>query len=228
MKIIKFIPFGGRKRLIEPTVTKIPQWWRDGEAVMKKGDYEQPGMKACVPFMEIMMSGYTINLPFDVFVSKNESGEVSIKWNGPDEGEWPRFIAERPKELGATIPRPAGHLPNHFVWLSQWSWKTPRGYSVMVTHPFNRFDLPFTTLSATMDADKFQGNGNIPFFLKEDFEGVIPQGTPIIQIFPYKRNKWKSWIDDSVVNDIYRKQAMPIREPGKSYKKLFWVKKVYE
>jgi hypothetical protein len=225
MKIIKFIPFGGRKKLMPPSVSKIPQWWRDGELVLSQGE---PGLKSCVPFMEVMMSGYTINLPFDLFVSKNEEGNTSIKWNAPGHNGWPNFIEERPKELGETIPRPAGHLPNGFIWAGQWSWKTPKGYSALVTHPFNRFDLPFTTLSATMDADKFYGNGNVPFFLKEDFQGVIPAGTPIIQIFPYKRDKWKSWVDDSELERINEKQLINLRTPEGSYKKRFWVKKVYE
>lgn len=225
MKIIKFIPFGGRKNLMPPSVSKIPQWWKDGELVLSNGE---AGLKSCIPFMEIMMSGYTINLPFDVFVSKNEDGTVNVKWNAPNHNAWPRFIDERPKELGETIPRPAGHLPNGFVWSMQWSWKTPKGYSVLVTHPFNRFDLPFTTLSASMDSDKFNANGNVPFFIKEGFQGVIPEGTPIAQIFPYKRDKWKSWVDDSVLDTINKKQVADLRKPDGSYKKRFWVKKVYE
>ena len=76
MKIIKFIPFGGRKKLMPPSVSKIPQWWRDGELVLSQGE---PGLKSCVPFMEVMMSGYTINLPFDLFVSKNEEGKLVIR-----------------------------------------------------------------------------------------------------------------------------------------------------
>ena len=208
-----------------PSVSKIPKWWKDGETVISSGT---PGIKACVPFMEIMKSGYTINLPFDIFVSKNEDGTTNLKWNAPKEAGWPTFIEERPPDLGATIPRPAGHLPNGFVWSSQWSWKTPKGYSVIVTHPFNRFDLPFTTVSGTIDSDKFQGNGNIPFFIKEDFQGVIPEGTPIAQIFPFKRDKWKSWVDDSVLDSIYKNQISKLREPDGSYKKAFWVRKVYE
>lgn len=208
-----------------PSISKIPQWWKDGELLLSNG---QAGLKSCIPFMEIMMSGYTINLPFDLFVSKNDDGTINVRWNAPNENGWPRFVDERPKELGETIPRPAGHLPNGFVWSSQWSWKTPKGYSVIVTHPFNRFDLPFTTVSGIIDSDKFQGNGNIPFFLKEDFQGVIPEGTPIAQIFPYKRSKWKSWVDDSGIPDIEKNQISTLREPNGSYKKRFWIKKVYE
>jgi len=225
LKLIKFIPFGGRKNLMPPSVSKIPQWWKDGELVQSNGE---AGLKSCIPFMEIMMTGYTVNLPFDIFVSKNDDGTINLRWNAPNESGWPTFVAERPQELGKTIPRPPGHLQNSFVWSSLWAWKTPKGYSCIVTHPFNRFDLPFTTVSGVIDSDKFQGNGNIPFFLKEDFQGVIPEGTPIAQLFPYKRTKWRSWIDDSDIPDIQKNQTSTLREPDGSYKKRFWIRKVYE
>ena len=224
MRLIKFISFAEKKQLIHPSISKIPQWWKDGEFELPDGG---PGMKTCIPFMEVMNSGYTVNSPFDIFIGKTEEGNVSIKWNGPGE-RWSEFLQERPKELGFKIPRPAGHLPNHFVWSSLWGWKTPKGYSTLVTHPFNRFDLPFTTLSAIIDSDVFNGNGNIPFFIKENFEGVIPEGTPLFQLFPYKRDKWKSWTDDSVRDNVQYNQLNELRQPGMSYKKRFWKKKVYE
>ena len=225
MRLIKFISFAEKKQLVLPSISKIPQWWKDGEFELPGG---ANGMKTCIPFMEVMNSGYTINDPFDIFVSKTEEENISVKWNAPNEGKWTEFIQERPKELGFNIPRPAGHSPNHFVWSSLWGWKTPKGYSTLVTHPFNRFDLPFTTLSAIVDSDDFNGNGNIPFFIKENFEGIIPEGTPLFTLFPYKRDKWKSWVDDSEVNKINHKQLKEIRDPGMSYKKRFWKKKVYE
>lgn len=225
MKLIKFIPFMEGKELVRPSVSKIPQWWKDGELTIFES---QPGLKSCIPFMEIMSSGYTINLPFDIFVAKSEDGDITIRWNSPEEGAWPNFVAERPKELGETIPRPAGHSPNHFVWSQQWGWKTPKGYSSIVCHPFNRFDLPFTTVAGIIDSDKFNGNGNLPFFLKEDFQGVIYEGTPIATIFPYKRDKWQSWFDDSVIPSVKEKQMKDLRQPGGSYKKRFWQRKVYK
>jgi hypothetical protein len=227
LKSIKFIPFGGKQILTEPSVSKIPQWWKDGESEINHSGHSQPGLKSCIPFMEIMMSGYVINAPFDIYIDASNKDKIQISWNGPQEGDWPSFIQERPKDLGYTIPRPAGHLENHFVWYSQWSWQVPKGYSVLVTHPFNRFDLPFTTLSGIIDSDTFHGNGKIPFFIKEGFTGVIKEGTPIMQIMPFKREKWKHLIDGSGIKDIYRSQVMKLSKPGSSYKKLFWSKKQY-
>jgi len=232
MKIIKFIPWQEHYPLVKPRRSQIPQWWKKGETeVVIDGVKQGSGMKSCIPFMEIMSSGYEILTPFDIHVFKDEKGNTQVKWNGPE--GWEDFVSERPKELGATIPRAAGHLPMGFIWSCQWSWKTPRGYSTFVTHPFNRYELPFTTLNGIIDSDKFHGNGNIPFFIREDFSGTIPEGTPFVQIFPFKRDKWKMWTDDSFNDKILEEQNRKLRmadENGAypwSYKKKFWKKKEF-
>lgn len=228
MKIIKFIPWS-KTHLSPPTKTPLPEWWKKGELSYPEDDGSiSAGMKACIPFMEIMMSGYVLRTPFDIYVTKGETGETSIRWNAPPENGWTGFIGERPHQLGATIPRPAGHEPNGFVWSSQWSWKTPKGYSTIVTHPFNRFDLPFTTMSGIMDSDRFHSSGNLPFFIKKDFVGIIPEGTPYAQLIPVKREVWKSWSNDITNDLIFDKQIKELRTDEGSYKKKFWVRKEYK
>jgi len=122
------------------------------------------------------------------------------------------------------MPRPAGHLRNHLVWTSNWAWKTPKGYSMLVTHPLNGWHLPFTTMSAIIDSDKFNGPGNIPFFLKKDFEGIIPKGTPYAQLIPIKRKKWtmvysKKLTDSMMYNGVENTSGL--------YKERTWEKKIY-
>ena len=135
-------------------------------------------------------------------------------------------IGERIGLTGHTMPRPAGHLNNHLIWLPQWGWKTPRGYSTLVTHPFNRFDLPFTTTTAIIDSDKYWGAGNIPFFLKDGFEGIIPKGTPYVQIIPIKRKKWLSVLNPAMI-DAGRYLGNVTRSNERYYKKHRRVVKEY-
>jgi hypothetical protein len=142
-----------------PAKKVIPQWYKDGESYYYTSDSPEPsaGLKTCMPFLDVLISGYCLVLPFDIYVGKKEDGSVSIEWNSPE--KWGDFVGQRPHESGATIPRPAGHMDAHFVWSNKWGWKTPRGYSTIVTHPYNRFDLPFTTMSGFMDSDKISVNG---------------------------------------------------------------------
>jgi len=219
----------------EPIKKFIPEWYKKAEtyyvsesdnvSVEDGTQEEMAGLKTCVPFLDCMISGYAIVTPFDIFIGKNDDGTLAIRWNGPD--SWEDFINERPKESGSTMPRPTGHYPNHLVWSNRWGFRAPRGYSVLITHPLNRHDLPFTTLSGLIDSDNFWANGNIPFFIKEDFLGVIPKGTPIAQIIPIKRKKWKM-IKTQGYKDIYNKQGNLARQKETKYKKKDWVKKVFE
>jgi hypothetical protein len=78
-----------------------------------------------------------------------------------------------------------------------------------------------------MDSDKYSTSGNIPFFIKEDFVGVIPAGTPFAQIIPIKRSDWSSIKNDRGIQYLEDLQGTFVRSPGKSYKKYFWARKEY-
>lgn len=211
----------------------IPEWYKKAEthfsseedlAIEEGTQKMNAGLKTCVPFLDAMLSGYALVMPFDIYVGKTEDGDLDIKWNAPQ--GWENFIEERPRGSGSTMPRPAGHAPNHLVWSGRWGIKVPKGYSVLVTHPLNRQDLPFTTSSAIMDSDKFFGNGNVPFFIKEDFIGVIEKGTPFAQIIPIKRKRWKM-IHNSALKDSLQRQGNDVRKKEGTYKKKYWTRKEY-
>ena len=228
MKIIRFFSRKEYQNAGQPAPAKrfLPEWYRKSETdfVTPQGE-ESAGLKKCIPFLDSMISGYMLITPMDIFVSKNEDGTLKIGWNSLD--LFKDFIAERPKESGEFMPRPPAHYPNHLAFRGLWGFKTPRGWSTLVTHPLNRHDLPFTTTSGIMDSDKYSTSGNIPFFIKEGFTGVIPQGTPFAQLIPIKRASWKSINNDRGISYLEDLQGAAVRLPGKSYKKLFWVKKDY-
>lgn len=217
-----------------PVKNLLPKWYKEAETTyiidsenisLEDGEQElHEGLKTCAPFLDTMLNGYCVVTPFDIFVKRNDDGSLDIKWNAPE--GWEQFISERPKESGATMPRPAGHAPNHLVWSSRWGVRSPKGYSVLLTHPLNRHDLPFTTSSGIIDSDKFYANGNIPFFIKEDFTGVIPKGTPFIQFIPIKRKSWKMIINRGLKEKMHL-QSLIARKKETRYKKKDWVKKVF-
>lgn len=234
MKLIHFI-CSESMEIGKPDLIKkfIPEWYKKAEthfsseedlAIEEGTQKTSAGLKTCVPFLDAMISGYALVVPFDIYVGKTENGDLDIKWNAPQ--GWENFVEERPRQSGSTMPRPAGHAPNHMVWSGRWGIKAPRGYSVLVTHPLNRQDLPFTTSSAIMDSDKFFGNGNIPFFIKEDFVGVIEKGTPFAQIIPIKRKRWKM-IYNPALKDAIQKHGHDVRKKEGTYKKKYWHRKEY-
>jgi hypothetical protein len=229
MKFIHFFSDPSFKGLGQPIPIKklLPKWYRESETTFKTADgVEAAGLKKCIPFLDALISGYALVLPLDIFVSETAEGELKITWNSSD--EFSEFINERPVESAQKLPRPEGHHPNHLAWRGTWGIKTPKGWSLLVTHPLNRFDLPFTTTSGIMDSDEYSTSGNLPFFIKKGFTGVIPAGTPIAQLIPIKRAKWHSVPNNSGLQYLEKLQGQTVRIPGKSYKRLFWNRKSFD
>ncbi len=186
----------------------IPQWYKVGEQTFTdENGTEWGGIKKCIPFLDIMISGYMLLLPEDIEV---KNGAIISN-----------FVSKRYHKMGATVPVPTGHVADQYVWQNTWGWKTPKKWSTLLTHPYNRFDLPFTTLSGLVDSDSFVSDGNIPFYIKAGFSGVIKAGTPIAQLIPIKRSIWKSHVSMDI--SLFSKYS------GKEhYKKFDWKRKQYD
>jgi len=212
----------------KPAKNFIPEWYkkskrfRSGKMEMLPEGGVNKDLKLCVPFLEAMTAGYCIELPGDLLVVR-EGNRIGFNWN-----EEPYPMEIRPKDMATDLPRPAGHDHDLYAWITHWGIQVPEGYSCMFTHPYNRFDLPFTTTSGLVEADGYSTGGGIPFFIKAGFEGIIPAGTPIIQVIPFKRDEWKS--EKAEYDPRWpQKQLWSVQKylTG-GYKKLFWVKKTFE
>lgn len=230
MKIIRFFAKKEFQDAGQPEAAKkfLPEWYRlsENDFIDPRDGKEHAGLKKCMPFLDAMLSGYMLVTPIDIFVSKNEDGTLNIRWNS--DSVFSSFISERPKMSGEKMPRPAGHYPNHLAFKGNWGMKTPRGWSLLVVHPLNRHDLPWTITSGIIDADRYSTSGNIPFFIKEDFVGMIPAGTPFAQLIPIKRESWTSIKNDEGLTYLEELQGMFVRQPGNSYKKKLWERKEYK
>lgn len=248
MKKIRFIPENEyiEKNINPPQPAKLflPEWYRLAESAIDKDTGEiarisdkniQGGLKSCIPFLDAMISGYMMTTWEDIEITENDGENLSWRYvkkniytNEYDEiSPVIDVIAERTGDIGHTIPRPAGHSINHLAINSQWGVRLPRGWSLMVTHPYNRFDLPFTTMAGFMDSDEFWTNGNIPFFIKKDWTGVIPSGTPYAQLIPIKRKSWYSYIS---LFSAKRMRVLGVKTRSVKmgyYKKNIWVRKEY-
>jgi hypothetical protein len=186
-KIDYYSPIDGEMN-ITPSKNFIPEWYKGIKSYSEKniqfGPMNNPlkTIKNCVPFLDSLTSGYMIELWSDVHFKKTENGHF-ITWASDQPVDF------RKDNSLDTIPIPQGHSNDHYTWLSPFFIELPIGYSALVTHPFNRFDLPFTTMSGIID--KQIGRGNFPFFIKNNFEGIIKKGTPIAQILPFKTEDWQ-------------------------------------
>ena len=210
----------------KPAKSYVPDWYkkatqfRGGE--MKTERYGiNKDLKLCVPFLDALTSGYCLELPVDVLVQRDEKGVVFF-WNELD-----YLIVNRDHDMATTLPRPAGHDQGFFAWKLSIGFELPAGYSCLITHPFNRYDLPFITTSGVMESDNYTPAGEAPFFIRSGFTGVIPAGTPIVQIFPFKRENWESEYVPFDKSKTDKQRSLVNKYLYGGYKKHLWVKKTY-
>jgi len=242
MRKIKFSPpslgIRGTVEDVPPVkaLSVLPDWYKDlagfrgGSSHNKSylypvNDRGQDGSdvstKLCNPLMDAMSSGYIQTLPEDVEVVVDKNEKPSLFWKHSHS-----LVDTRPI---VDIPIPKECYPIHFGWKMSWYYETPPGYSLLVTHPLNRYDLPFYTPSGVVDSDIWGLPVFYSFFLKRGFEGTIKKGTPIFQMIPIKRDDWELEIDYS--EETYWKNKVK-EEKRRShvtghYKKTTWQRKNY-
>jgi hypothetical protein len=176
----------------------------------------------CIPFFDALTCGYYYLLEDDLFVDLNKDGFPTLTWKGEV-----MLIDKRPT-LEVPIPGDCHQL--HFGFRMNWFYKTPPGYSVLVTHPMNRYDLPFYTLSGIVDSDIWGLPVFFSFFLKRNFIGVIPKGTPIMQYIPFKRDNWELELDynsETIEEEQFKAEKRRTMVTG-YYKKDIWQKKGFK
>jgi hypothetical protein len=108
---------------------------------------------------------------------------------------------------------------------SFWTIELEAGYSLFATHPVNRDDLPFRTLTGLVDSDRFTAVGILfpAAWTDERFEGVLPAGTPVAQCFPVSREALSMHFEDFTPEqvDAYDEVANALHAAPGVYRKLY-------
>lgn len=215
-----------------PASDYIPEWYKKmGPFFTKDPEFDiesgRPNVtfKKCMPFLDSFTMGYIQETWADIYIEKKD-GETFFYY-----AAGPKIISERAIQNNDTFPKLDEYLPQHYTWHPPWFPELPIGYSCIITQPFNHFNLPYFTFTGIVDADGYthsEQGSNIPFVLKENFQGMIKKGTPMYQIIPFKRESWQSetakYDKDKQLNVTYRVQQFM----WGGYKKLFWNKKEFK
>jgi hypothetical protein len=147
--------------------------------------------QALPPFVDAMTCGFLFPLICDV---KVENGEFTWDNDLPPGGE--TSFVRSPigfHDIGQVSGTPLFEAGRFLIkFHNLWTIEAPDGYALLFTHPVNRFDLPFTTLTGLVDCDKYSDNWiHFPARWNDaNFSGVLRKGTPIAQCMPIKREGW--------------------------------------
>lgn len=197
----------------KPAVKDLPVWFKNTPPTTDGIE----NVKKCTPFLDGLSIGYIIYLTADVLVDEHGIQQISN----------PVVVTEhRTSQIDKlNVSKDFREIP--YKWTNFFVTKTPRGYSTMFTHPINRIDLPFHTLTGIVDTDKFDLPVNFPFFVKKNFKGIITAGTPIAQAIPFKRTEWEHHVEDSKKTELPTYRHTMHNPPFGFYKKYIWQRKKY-
>lgn len=163
----------------------IPDWYKALGMRMHPG-LDSGTLKRCPPFLDAMVTGWIIPLAADVELKATDDvSGISYNW------QFDRPMIENHHAEQVTNDKcPAPHKDKPpMKWINHWAIKCPPGYSLLFMPPLNRPDPRFTVFSGMVDADGYFEFINFPFIWNEPgFHGIIPAGTPLVQVIPVKRS----------------------------------------
>lgn len=230
-KIIKFLAQDDHVWNVRPkpypAAKGIPDWYKNIPMYTdnKKGFDLSPRssvtVKRCVPILDMLTSGYYVPLWADLLV-KQEEEKTMIKWATSTSvlDIWSPLQVDQ-------FDIPDGFSKNVFKNLHGWTIKTPPGWSCLFIHPVAYSNTPFRTIPGIVDTDILDTEINVPFVIKEGFEGILEKGTPMFQVIPFKREKWNSEFELKIEKQHFFDIEKFYSKINRSYYSLIQDKKTY-
>jgi hypothetical protein len=210
----------------QPASKFIPDWYKNMESYTdgnKKPDGAggtKATIKKCIPVFDAITAGYIITLPADVYVSIKDEQQY-FEWSSLGLVQFHPVVQapEHPNRKPHAYPK----------WMNPWCIKTPKGYSTLFVQPMHRESV-FTILPGIVDTDIYTAPVNFPMVINDpNFEGMIPKGTPIAQVIPFKREDWQMEIGS--IEELKEQNSITQKLQTKffdRYKQMFWTRKEYK
>jgi hypothetical protein len=237
MPKIKFLPANGQILNIapipEPMSKNIPEWWKKQPSFLNNnqnlinGSYQYT-VKKCQAVFDNISAGYVLKCPIDIYIRRNGDSfsiEVPNSWN--ELQGW--IISGHPRDQISHMPIDKEIYYEDILRIHPlWCVETPKGYSTMFKSLILGDESPILAVPAIVDTDEFPSDGHLSFFLKKNFEGVIKQGTPLIQVIPFKREEWEHSVEEFDKGYIHNKRLKVRSTFANGYRMKFWSKKEYK
>ena len=179
-----------------------PDWWKKMKVFQHDRGKRIQTIRACPAMDDWLKSGW--------YILANRDMEVVVQ-NGYTYTQEHPYTNEKYDEVKgkrqsmASPSHPAQQFGHSFSYLGEdgpvkdafkmrnaWNIITPPGYSCFYLDPFLFQNNHFATWQGVIDTDDFnvnQDNSQIIFYPKVDYSFVIPEGTPLVQIIPFKREE---------------------------------------
>ena len=211
----------------KPAVKEVPEWYKNtpeytgnqGKKINNEGGTPHT-IKKCIPVFDAITTGYILYTQVDIQVSRTDDLPY-YTWSDQNAISW-HPIEQAPLH-------PARNEAPYPKWSNPYAITTPPGYSTLFTAPMHRESI-FTILDGIVDTDTYKAPVNFPFVLNDvKWEGIIPAGTPMAQVIPFKRESWEHKIGsdkERIEQNLVTKKLKTLF--FNSYKRQFWSRKEYK
>lgn len=221
--------------LPEPGTRNVPSWYKDQPPIAGEDPTTpQNGnmrltVKKCQAFFDAMAIGYTLKVPVDIYIDTTD-GKVQIQLPAHLQRFSGEIISEHSTEQVSHLPIDKDIYCDKILRIHPtWMVQTGEGYSTLFTNPMHQDPTPLKAIDAIIDTDMFWSDGHLSFLVKKNFKGIIKQGTPMAQIFPFKREDWEMEIDKNFDPAKTEEQRAKVRSTFQNgYRLKFWQKKTFK
>lgn len=214
----------------KPSSKMVPEWYKNIKSYSTENglpDLDEYGIpvatsKKCMPVFDATTAGYLITTYCDLWIKRNNKGGIDYITSSSIN------IEGHSVEQAPNHPDRNGHM-FYPKWINPWSIKTEKGYSCLFLPPMHQENKYFSIFPGIVDTDNYFSPVNFPFVLKDiSFEGLVPAGTPMAQVIPFKRDSWS--MKEGSQKELDEVKSINLKLSGKflnRYKTMFWNKKEY-
>ncbi|MAS92893.1 MAG: hypothetical protein CMO55_06810 [Verrucomicrobiales bacterium] len=173
-------------------------------------------IKMCPGINDYLRTGYVIPLWCDFAITFRKDG--SFQWQSPnDEFQ----IQSHPREQYDKMPN-AG-FPTELKFVSPWYCRTSPGYSMRALPCYYHFDHLWSVLPGVVHSDQNHTTHINTLFEVEEGQIILPRGTPMMHIVPFRREKYELDIhvaskEDVDLIDRYRAEGLRFISGNDGYK----------
>jgi hypothetical protein len=211
-----------------PAKKFLPDWYKKASLHVCELNANMNGatnlsVKGCIPLQDYITNGYIIRAGHDVILTPGTRGDIhTFDWRTPSGS-----FSIHPHEQ---CPVNMNEKKNDYIKvISNWSVETPSGYSCYFYQPEYFLEERFRLFPGIVDTDGYNAKNNcdpvhFPGLLTAKETIVIEAGTPLMVVFPFKREKW---IANSYFHEPIRYRTVSAFI-SRGYKKLFHKTKSFD
>jgi hypothetical protein len=211
----------------KPAFMYVPEWYKQMKSYISGKKEVFPNaelpqtIKKCMPVFDTITAGYIIPTYVDVYV-RIENDAPYFSWAAYDAINFHSLeqLDKHPNANGFSAPK----------WRNPWGIKLPKGYSALFVPPMHNPNGFFKVLEGIVDCDTYTAPVNFPFLMNDTkFEGLIPAGTPMVQVIPFKRENWEMSIGQEEEHREMQKVILKLNHKFfDRYKTMFRTPKEYK